>query len=516
MSPNRRIFLNIIATYGRSLYAAVCGLFSIRWVLKALGHDDFGLYGLIASLTIFISFFNNQFSGALSRFYAYSIGAGKIKGNGFDGLLDCRNWFTTGILIHTCMPLLLGAVGYVIGSYAITHAWLNIPNGRMDACLWLWRFVCISSLIGMINVPFSAMYIAKQYIAELTIYSFVQSTLKVIFCFWMTCVDREWLVPYGAMMCIISVVPQFIICARAMVVFPECHFTKVTIVNLGRIRQLASYAWWQTFGGIGYLCRHQCLEVIANKFFGPTANASYTVGAHVGSEAAALTGALNGAFTPVITSAYGAGDMHTFKKMAYRSCKFGMLLTLLFAIPLCLEIDKILCLWLGEPPVYAKGFCLTWLTVTVIEKLYAGHVIAVNATGRIAKFQFLHAIMCMVGLPIAVIFTLIGFNVYVICFALVISTVLSGGVDIVMARAIAGLSVRYLVAKILLPSCCLVFVSAFFGLIPRLMMETSFLRIVFTTLFAEAVLLPAAWFLVLDANERQYVQERIKWKFQLR
>ena len=46
MSPNRRIFLNIIATYGRSLYALVCGLFTARWVLETLGQVDFGLYGL--------------------------------------------------------------------------------------------------------------------------------------------------------------------------------------------------------------------------------------------------------------------------------------------------------------------------------------------------------------------------------------------------------------------------------------------------------------------------------------
>jgi hypothetical protein len=42
MTPNRRIFLNIIATYGRSLYALVLGLFTARWVLEALGQVDFG------------------------------------------------------------------------------------------------------------------------------------------------------------------------------------------------------------------------------------------------------------------------------------------------------------------------------------------------------------------------------------------------------------------------------------------------------------------------------------------
>lgn len=37
MSPNRRIFLNIVATYGRSLYALVIGLFCGRWTLIILG-----------------------------------------------------------------------------------------------------------------------------------------------------------------------------------------------------------------------------------------------------------------------------------------------------------------------------------------------------------------------------------------------------------------------------------------------------------------------------------------------
>ena len=37
MTANRRIFLNIIATYGRSLYALVIGLFCGRWTLMVLG-----------------------------------------------------------------------------------------------------------------------------------------------------------------------------------------------------------------------------------------------------------------------------------------------------------------------------------------------------------------------------------------------------------------------------------------------------------------------------------------------
>ena len=51
MTANRRIFLNIIATYGRSLYALVIGLFCGRWTLMALGEVDYGLMGVVGGLT---------------------------------------------------------------------------------------------------------------------------------------------------------------------------------------------------------------------------------------------------------------------------------------------------------------------------------------------------------------------------------------------------------------------------------------------------------------------------------
>ncbi len=82
MTANKRIFLNVIATYGRSLFGLACGLFSARWVLEALGKEDFGLYGVVGVLTILMSFLNMMLSGALGRCYAFSIGEVKKAAEG--------------------------------------------------------------------------------------------------------------------------------------------------------------------------------------------------------------------------------------------------------------------------------------------------------------------------------------------------------------------------------------------------------------------------------------------------
>ena len=68
MSPNHRIFLNIVATYGRSLYALVCGLFISRWVLAALGKSEFGVCGVVGGKMVI-----ELLAGTMRR------GRGKIK-----------------------------------------------------------------------------------------------------------------------------------------------------------------------------------------------------------------------------------------------------------------------------------------------------------------------------------------------------------------------------------------------------------------------------------------------------
>ena len=127
MTENRRIFFSMIATYGRSIFGAVCGIFSARWVLEALGIIDFGLYGLIGGLTIFISFLNIQFCSAIARYYAYSIGAARTAVDFSSAIEECRAWFSVAVLIHLVLPIVLISIGYPLGICAIKREWIAIP-----------------------------------------------------------------------------------------------------------------------------------------------------------------------------------------------------------------------------------------------------------------------------------------------------------------------------------------------------------------------------------------------------
>ena len=111
MTGKRRIMINMIATYGRSLYALVIGLFCGRWALMALGQSDFGLIGLIGGMTAFVSFLNSILAAAVGRFYAVKVGEAKRAKNYDEGVEECRKWFNTALSIHSVIPVITSTTG---------------------------------------------------------------------------------------------------------------------------------------------------------------------------------------------------------------------------------------------------------------------------------------------------------------------------------------------------------------------------------------------------------------------
>lgn len=512
MTQNRRIALNILATYGRSLFALACGLFSARWVLMALGHTDFGLYGVVGGLAAFVGFFNGLLAGAIGRYYAFSIGEARVALDPSAALENSRRWFNTALSVHSVVPVCLVLIGYPLGLWAIEN-FLAIPPERVASCVWVWRCVLLSCFVAMINVPYHAMYVAKQYIAELTIYSFAQTALNTVFFYFMASHPADWLVRYAIWMCFISIAPQLLICLRASVIFPECKIRLAYWWDFSRFKQLGSYAFWQMFGGLGAIFRSQGIAIVVNKYFGANVNAAMSVANQVSAQTQTLTSAMQGAFQPAIASHCGAKEYDQMRAMAFRACKFGMLLVLIFVIPLALELPEVMCLWLKNPPAYVTGLCWCMLAMMLIDKSTVGHMLAVNANGKIAVYQAFLGTGLMTCLPFAWLFAHLGYGPYSAGFAMVISTAICAWGRVYFARSLVKMSAWYWLKKVLLPVLIVIVLTAAVGRLPGRFLSASPGRVVLTTLVCELVFLPLVWFVALDASERTFLASRIKGRF---
>lgn len=515
MTEGRRIALNIAATYARSLYTLVIGLFCGRWTLMALGTVDYGLYGVIGGLIVFISFINSSFDAAIVRFYGVSIGVASAEKNAEEALAECRRWFTIATVLHVIMPLTLMSIGYPTGVWAIRR-FLTIPVDRIEDCVWVFRFVCGMGLISMMLSPFNAMYRAKQYIAELTVYTFITATLNVLVLYYMVSHPGRWLKMFSFWTCLLSVVPTLIIAARAVKLFPECRFRFRHVTEWRSYRRLCSFVLCNVFCDVIYVLRTKGVDVIINKYFGPRVNAAVTVANTVNGHAVSLSGALRGAFQPAIVTAYGAGDMEKMKTYVYRSCRLELFLSVVFLLPLALELREVIRLWLKNPPSLAVEFCWCMMVLVLIQQSTSGFCAAINARGKIALYSVVVGTVGALTFPLAWLLAWFTRVPLAVMGALIFVAGVSAVVNLSFARALVDLSIRKWAFRIMAPILVLVLLSSPLGYVTRLFWEPSFVRVVMSTLMVEVVLLPCAWLLIFDSSEKEFVAGKIQSLLRLR
>ncbi len=215
-----------------------------------------------------------------------------------------------------------------------------------------------------------------------------------------------------------------------------------------------------------------------------------------------LSSSLIGAFTPALTVIEGSGNREHMIDMAFRMCKFGVFLILVFAIPLMLEINEVLRLWLKTPPFYTAELCLCMIIVLVFDKATIGHMTAITACGKVALYQAFLGTNLMLTFPVAWMF--LRYNVGVLAigyaFCLMAGTALFG--RLFFAKYLIGMSIVRWGRTVFFP---LVFVGTpvfLLGVGVKYFYPPSPIRVCFISFICFSVLLSLGWFFVLDKKER--------------
>lgn len=508
LTKSKRIILNTLASYGRSVFAMFVGVFSSRWLLQGLGAQDLGLMGVVGSLIGAIVIFETVMQVAVARFYAYAIGESQRLDEDA-GKDEIQRWFNVVFLIYTVLPALVVAFGYPLGIYAVRH-WLVIPPERMEACLFVFRCSIATTFITMVSVPYIAMYQARQQIVELSVFQMVRTTINFFFTFsllYVTCDRLKYSALFGAAVTLAILGTQM---WRAWHQFPECRVKRSYLLDRFRLKQIFCYFFWEIFSCTGNMTRNQGSSIVVNKYFGPAANAAWSIANTLANQAMSLSSALTGALVPAVTTEEGAGEREKMIKLAFRTSKFGSLLILVFSVPLIAEMDEVLKLWLVNPPRHTAGLCACILIAYAIDKLALGHHVAISAKGKIGFYHSIVGSTFFLSVPIAIGLVLAGLGplsvgvMFVICYSLVTVE------RIIFARWLVQMPVRHCLLRIVLPILIFSGVSYAGAAGVTFVLPPSFGRIVLTTLVALILMGLLGWKLVLDLEERQYVMAAVQ------
>lgn len=398
---NKRIAKNTIFLYIRTFLIMLITLYTSRVVLNVLGVEDYGIYNVVGGVVAMFTVISGSLSAAISRFITFELGKGNLE--------RLRRIFSTSINIQLGISLLIFIVGEVAGVWFLNHK-MNIPSERMLAANWVLHCSLLSFVINLISTPYNACIIAHERMKTFAYVSILEASLKLGIVYLLLASPFDKLSTYAVLLVVVALLIRLaygIYCKRQ---FEEC--TYYFVYDKGIVKEMTGFAIWNFFGNTAYIFNTQGVNILINLFFGVTVNAARGIATQVEGAVMQFVGNFTTAVNPQITKSYATGDKAYMFRLVCMGAKYAYFL-LLFVVPIVLETDMILSLWLKVVPDYASLFLKLSMFGSLVFLLGNTMYTAAAATGKIRKYQFWVTIVGCLVFPLTWLAYKAGSPVYV-------------------------------------------------------------------------------------------------------
>lgn len=390
-SSNKRIAKNSLFLGIRMVIVLLISLYTTRVVLQVLGVVDYGVYNVVCGFVLMFSFLNSSMSNGIQRFFNFEYGK--------NGEAGANRVYCTSIYIQSLLALLVVVAVEIVGLWYL-HNKMVIPDDRMVAAEWIFQFAVFMLVIGIMQAPYMAAVIANERMDFYAVISVLETVLRLCVVFLLTSINVDKLIAYGiltTLVCFLIGASYYTYCKRN---FKEITFHKGLDKNM--FRQMLDFSGWNLIGTFSNMMRDQGINLILNFFFGPVVNAARGVAMHVNGGVYGLVMSILTPVRPQVVQSYAKGDNERVMNLTYTISKFSLYFLLLLALPLCVEIDFILKIWLGDNiPQHTQAFVILILLTSAILIPTSAQSTLVHATGKMRNFQVIGGIVKVLSVPVA-------------------------------------------------------------------------------------------------------------------
>lgn len=503
MESAKRVALNTSFLYGKMLITIFISLFSTRLILGALGVDDFGIFNLVAGVIGMLSFLNSAMSISTQRFLSFYLGANEKE--------KLSAVFTTSVLLHLIIGVIV-VLTLEIAGYFLFRGGLNIPENRLQVAKFVFHAMVISTFFTINAVPYDATILAHENMLFDAIVGIFESLSKLAIAIWLVYTDLDKLMLYGILIASLTVVIRIIKGAYCTRKYDECSFHFITS-DMKSMKEMSSFAGWNLFSTSCNVIKDQGMTVIFNLYIGLAANAAYGIANQVNGQLSAFSSNINKAFKPQIVKSEGGGDRLRMLKLASLTCKLSFFLLAFFAVPLVIEMNYVLDLWLKSVPQYAVIFCQLILIKTLIVESTWGLGMAIQSVGKIRAYQIVEGVLHLVNLPMAILLLSFGFSISLVLTGSIIVEIIVGATTVYFAHKIAGLVVKdFLIYTLFFPVVGVI-MAAIFAYFPHYFMDESFTRLILTVILSSVIILFMGKSVGLSKEEYTVIRDLMKLFF---
>lgn len=496
---NKRIAKNTLALYLRTFFTMIVGLYTGRVMLNALGVENYGIYAVVAGIVSMSALITNTMSAAISRYITYALGQGDEK--------QLKSLFSTSINAQILLSLLIVIVFEVAGMWFL-NAKANIPEGRMEAANWVLHCGIVTLVINLICMPFNALIIAHERMTVFAYMSIVDVTLKLGICFLVAAYGGDRLILFALLQIGVALIVNPLYgwyCHRH---FKEACYSLHTF-DKRLLKELSVFSGWNLLNGSSYTFATQGVNMLVNVFFGVVFNASRNIAMQVNSAIQTFVANFTMAFTPQITKNYASGNYSYAILLVNRGTKFTWFLMLIFLVPVFMESEMLLRLWLGKVPDQASLFLrfamFESLAVTSGTNLFK----LIQADGRIKRNTFHAGIIAGLVFPLTWVAYALGAPVWTAYAIFIASFMLLNVIRIFDIKRLIAFSGRQFLHDSLLPCIWVSLCSFILPTIISRCMEQSVLRFFVNSIASVLWTGGCCVFLGLTSGERQFLSGKI-------
>lgn len=375
-SSGKRIARNTTFLYMRMLFVMLVNIFSVRYVLKGLGVVDYGVFNVVAGLVTMFSSLSSIVSSATQRFHSYAIGEGKEE--------KVSDVFTASVNIYALLAVIILIAGEIIGVWFINSKAV-IPIDRLTTANWVFQLTMISFVIGLMTSPFSSLIFAYERMQVFSVVSVCDCVLKFLLAYSLSFLSGDHLLWYGIGLLFIQSLSFFAYFITSRHGGGEFHYKKKTEKLL--YKQMLSFSGWTLFSSSASIGISQLVTMVTNVFFGPVVNAARAIAFQVNGAMNSFTGNIIVALRPPMIKQYAERDFEKVKRYFDFSNKAVFYSLLLILLPIFIEMEIVLRLWLEVDDQQTVLFCRLILIYALILSLNNPISIIIQATGNIKAYS---------------------------------------------------------------------------------------------------------------------------------
>ena len=503
-SNNKRIAKNILFLYFRMIVIMLVSLYTSRVILKTLGVEDFGIYNLVGGITALFQFLNGTLADATQRYITYEIGKGN-KGN-------TNKLFSICLSLHFILGILIILIAEPIGLWFLNNK-LIIPPERLYAANWIFQFSLLSMFILVLSIPYNALIIAHENMKAFALISVIDAIGRLVIAFILLFSISDRLILYGFLILMLQLCIRFLYTFYCHRNFEESKYRWWW--DWGLVKELSSFASWAIMGNLSFICVTQGISLLLGMFFLPVVNAARGIAVQVQNAVISFVKNFQTAINPQITKSYASGHILEMHTLLFRSSRFSFFLAMIPLLPLLLETETILGLWLTEVPDYTTSFVRMILIITWINTLSNPLSISIKATGNIREFELFSASIKLFIIPFGYYFFHIGYSpvsVFVIYLILEFLALLS---NLIITSHYVGFSIKKYFTCVLSRIVIVALSSIILPLLVYIYLEPSLMRLLLILILSVLNSLFSIYFFGLLNNERQYLIIRLITYFRI-